>query len=147
MLKNQLNKISFIGVFLIFSLLLLNIKPLYPLYYAKIIIKSKLNKQDIYVPPAEDSHPKCCPSIGRISVPNTWKNLPPDNNIPGLLPGPRPGEQLGLENNKKLSLSTPIRAPLVDNIFPKSCNTKSYCKSQKYNPYNGSYIQCTNNYF
>ena len=96
----------------------------------------------IYVPPAEDSHPKCCPSVNRLSVHNTWKNLPPDNNIPGLLPGPKPGEQLGLENNPDLSLSTPIRAPLLDNIFPKKCNSEdNYSQQVKDNVLKGCLLK------
>ena len=99
---------------------------------------------DIYVPPAENSHPRF----------KNWCSN--DNNIPGILPGPRPGNTLGL-NNTVLSLLTPIKAPLIDNIFPNKCcpDDKSmnrlpirlyYKNIQKCNPYNGSYCQCTNNF-
>ena len=102
-------KISFAIVFLTISLMLLSIKPILP---PVLVVYSGNN--GIYVPPAEDSHFRCCPGIEHLSLPNTWDNKLSSNNIPGLLPGPSPGEQLGLENNPILSLSTPIRAPLVD---------------------------------
>ena len=69
--------------------------------------------KDIYVPPVENSHPKFYLS-GRLNNLNTWDHLAYDNNIPGLLPGPRIGEQLGLENNPLLGLHTPIHTPLMD---------------------------------
>lgn len=131
-------KISFAIIFILVSLIFFNIKILFPSKYITFIKKIYVTKnidpimKDIYVPPAQDSHPKCCPSIGRLSVLNTWDNLPPDNNIPGLLPGPRPGEQLGLENNPELSLSTPIKAPLLDNTFSNKCNAEnSYTRNIK----------------
>jgi len=141
MLMNNWHKIYFILTFLLISLLLLNTKPVIsqehivklsgPSY--KVSLPDPITK-DIYVPPAQNSHPTCCPSVGRLSVPNTWKNLPPDNNIPGLLPGPRVGDQLGLENNPDLSLSTPIKAPLLDNVFPEKCNSEgSYMNKVKDN--------------
>jgi hypothetical protein len=135
MLTNK--KISFAILFVIISLIFFNIRPVFPYKSIKLLnIKKQYpvdpNMKGLYVPPAEDSHPKCCPPAGRLSVPNTWKNLPPDNNIPGLLPGPKSGEQLGLENNSSLSLSTPIRAPLLDNIFPEKCNSEdSYSQQVK----------------
>lgn len=55
----------------------------------------------IHVPPAEDSHPRRCLNMS-------------ENNKPGLLPGPRLGETLGLEDLPDLSLSSPIRAPLLE---------------------------------
>jgi hypothetical protein len=121
----------------------------------------------IYVPPAQFSHPKCCPDAGRLEYPNTWDNLAPDNNIPGLLPGARMGESLGLDNNPNLSLSSPIRAPLLEmkedkpsrkvvNCLNKVINesqvptltSEQYYKKrfEQCNPYGGNYCQCTNNY-
>ncbi len=130
--------------------------------------------REIYVPPVENSHPKCCSDAGRLCIPNTWNNLPPDNNIPGLLPGPRHGEDLGLINDPNLDLRSPIRSPLTNptqqnlltnntSTSPKflSCLNEAIRTSQvptltseqyyrlrfqQCNPYNGSYCQCTNNY-
>ena len=128
-------------IFVLLSLMLFNIQPVIssiPLYKALNINKTIGSidpiMKDIYVPPAQNSHPKCCPQTGRLNYSNTWNNLAHDNNIHGLLPGPRIGDQLGLENNPILSLSTPIRAPLLDNIFPKKCNSESnYMNKIKYN--------------
>jgi hypothetical protein len=93
--------------------------------------------------------------------------VPPDNNIPGLLPGARMGESLGLDNNPNLSLSSPIRAPLLEmkedkpsrkvvNCLNKVINesqvptltSEQYYKKrfEQCNPYGGNYCQCTNNY-
>jgi hypothetical protein len=138
MLMDNWHKISFMVIFVLISLLLLNVKPVITPIYVSLPTKKTLidpTMNGIYVPPAQDSHPKCCPSAGRLSVPNTWNNLPPDNNIPGLLPGPRMGELnsgLGLENNPDLSLSTPIKAPLVNDTFPSACNSEgSYMNKVK----------------
>ena len=94
----------------------------------------------IYVPPAQFSHPKCCAEAGRLGVPNTWRNLAPDNNIPGLLPGPRVGETLGLENQPELSLESPIRAPLVDN--PSSFSQTQQCSDS--HPASPAVLDCLN---
>ena len=112
------NKLLFISIFVIISLILFNVVIILPCTKKKIYITKKI-KSGICVPPAPNSHPKCCPQAGRLKYPNTWNNLPHDNNIPGLLPGPRPGEQLGLHNI--LDLSSPIRAPLLN----------SHCVKQK----------------
>jgi len=37
-----------------------------------------------------------------------------------MLPGPRPGNTLGVNNNLDLILLTPIKAPLIDNVFQVS---------------------------
>lgn len=161
-------------VFVLISLILFSVKPLFPLKYLSKYLsqmsQSQISQIDpamrgIYVPPAQYSHVKS----GQINFPNDWNTLPPDNNIPGLLPGPISGEQLGLENNPVLNLSDPIRAPLLDNQCNqnnfdnkiKKCliaaNKKAtvttmpaslYYKNrfQQCSPYNGSYCQCTNNY-
>jgi len=136
MSNNQWNRLSFMGILLIISLLLLNIRPMYPIDLQIVKLKFPVDpvSKDIYVPPAEDSHRNHYHSVDRINVSNTWKNLQHDNNIPGLLPGPKPGEQLGLENNPELSLLTPIKAPLLDNAFPRKCNSKdNYMNSVKNN--------------
>jgi hypothetical protein len=135
MLSKSWHKVFMMIIFVLLSLMLFNMQPVIPSIplYQVLNINKTMNTinpidpimKDIYVPPAQNSHPKCCPQAGRLKYPNTWNNLAPDNNIPGLLPGPRIGDQLGLENNPILSLSTPIRAPLLDNIFPKKCNSES----------------------
>ena len=141
MLPNNLNKIYFMIIFVLISLLLLNIYPVITTGQIVQFIKSNknLNKnpcsidplmKGIRVPPTQYGHPKCCPQSGRLKYPNTWKYLAPDNNIPGLLPGPRPGDLLGLDNNPDLSLSTPIKAPLVDNIIPTKCKSESNYMNQ-----------------
>ena len=61
-----------------------------------------------------------------------------DNNIPGILPGGIPGDTLGLECKPELNLFTPLPNPPL-------CIKNKMCP--KYNPYNGSYCQCTNNTF
>jgi hypothetical protein len=111
---------------------------------------------DIYVPPLEDSH---------FINSNRWEHVF-SNNIPGLLPGPQPGDTLGLENQPELDLHSPIETPLfsekffpekkikkcLQNIIPNvqipTLNSEGYYKLrfQQCNPYNGSYCQCTNNY-
>ena len=133
MLFKSWNRISTIIIFLIISLLLFNISPVISKQYRTQLpldynicptIPIDPIMKDIYVPPEQNSHPKCCPQGGRIGYPKTWKYLPPDNNIPGILPGPRPGNLLGLNNNPDLSLLTPIKAPLLDNVFPSKCNSE-----------------------
>ena len=151
------NKIYFALMFLFISLCLFNLYPVIPIQNIKICNDRYLIDpimKGIYVPPAQNSH--------RTNS-FAWKYLLNDNNIPGLLPGPVVGEQLGLENNPELSLSTPIKAPLVDNInftsknkniikknpFFNTMPASLYYKYRFYecNPYNGNYCQCTNNYF
>ncbi len=123
MFSKRWNKLSTMLLFILISLILFNIYFVYniPILYLYITPKSpKFHipqidsiMKDIYVPPVENSHPKFCLS-GKLNNINTWDCLTPDNNIPGLLPGPRIGEQLGLENNPLLSLYTPIHTPLMD---------------------------------
>ena len=146
MLFKKMHKIFIIIVLISIISILFNIQ-----YISKNIQYISKNKQymvkntntmdlitkDIYVPPAQYSHSKYCTSHAKLKYPNTWNNLLYDNNIPGLLPGPIIGDQLGLENNPILSLSTPIRAPLVDNIFPKNFYNKY--RFQSCNPYNLCY--------
>jgi hypothetical protein len=184
MLSKYWNRINIIITFLIISLLLFNVFPviskrylnrLPPYYKINSAISIDPIMKDIYVGPEQNSHPKSFLQLGKIEYPKTWKDLEYDNNIPGILPGPRPGNTLGLNNNLALSLLTPIKAPLLDNVFPSQCNSEdSYMKKVKYvslleanekskfdtlpaslyykyrfqqcNPYNGSYCQCTNNY-
>ena len=122
MFSKRWNKLSTILLFILISLILFNTYFVYniPIY---LYITPKSPKYhipqidsimtDIYVPPVENSHPKFCLS-GRLNNLNTWDYLAYDNNIPGLLPGPRIGEQLGLENNPLLGLHTPIHTPLMD---------------------------------
>lgn len=83
--------------------------------------------KDICVPRVKFSHPKCL-----------------DNNIPGILPGPIPGDMLGLEENKDLNLREPIHAPIVD--LPENMLNRYKYRKVTCCPYNGSYCQCTNNY-
>jgi hypothetical protein len=128
MLSKSWHKVFTMVILVLISFILFNIQPVIPsicLYEVSNIktfdtIDPKM--KNIYVPPAQNSHSKYFPQTGRLKYPNTWNNI--DSNIPGLLPGPRIGDQLGLENNPILSLSSPIRAPLLDNIFPK-CNSES----------------------
>lgn len=68
----------------------------------------------------------------------------PDNNIPGILPGPIPGDMLGLEDNDVLNLREPIHAPIVD--LPKEMLDRHKYRKVTCCPFNGSYCQCTNNY-
>ena len=176
MFKNK----EWVMVFVLISLILFSIKPVMSITFSTEILSTNVQTKidpamkEIYVPPAQNSHTNCCPHSGRLKYPNTWEYLPSDNNIPGFLPGPRRGEQLGLEGNPGLNLSDPIRAPLLnpledlnsrqveDNIL-KGCLRLAKEKSsisnrafpvslyykyrfQQCNPYNGSYCQCTNNY-
>ena len=149
MLFKYWNRISTIVIFIIISLVLFNIHPvIYKRYIFKLPIKYNIKSiipidpimKDIYVPPDQNSHPKISPIHGRIGYLKSWNYIQNDNNIPGILPGPRPGNMLGLNNNPSLSLLTPIKAPLLDNIISSKYNF------QQCNPYNGSYSQCTNNY-
>lgn len=166
------NQIARLALFALISMILLSLtRKIYPRYHVLSVLPREFEKPDItgiYVPPAQFSHPKCCASVGRIDIPNTWRNLPPDNNIPGLLPGPRFGETLGLNNNPDLSLETPIKAPILDSPKIKKANpnvlkclnkaindsqsptltSEGYYRKrfEQCNPYNGSYCQCTNNY-
>ena len=97
------------SLFVLISMILMSIK------VKKVYVKKTHKPMDkLLVPPAQYSHMKHFIDNGKIASARTWRGLRPDNNIPGLLPGPRIGEDLGLKNNPILSLSTPIRAPLVD---------------------------------
>lgn len=69
--------------------------------------------KSLMVPPAKYSHMKHFLDKGKLGNAKSWKGLRSDNNIPGLLPGPRIGENLGLSNNPFLSLSTPIISPIT----------------------------------
>lgn len=159
--------------------------PLLPPGENRQVIRPDPEMADIYVPPAEDSHPKPCPvgsplNLQTCSVtmqnppcrpfyPNPgWNNLAPDTNVPGILPGAVPGDDLGLERFPDLSLTSPIRSPLTDlPVAPPPSNKLVNCVSkainqaqvptlnaedyyhlrfEQCNPYGGSYCQCTNNY-
>jgi len=134
------NKIQFSIIFVLISLILLGSSFLNPKIRIWIFHKNPFKRNRIYipsewslcsydtddkileynkkaVPPAAYSHPQSFPLGIRLKYPNTWQNLPPDNNIPGILPGGVPGETLGLEFNPDLNLESPIRAPLVNDIF------------------------------
>ena len=109
--KNSRNRILLMSFFVIVSLILFSFR------LPRIYILTDTNQnietienidpmmKDIYVPPVEDSH---------LTNYKNWNMLKNDNNIPGLRPGPVLGDNLGLENDTILSLSTPIRAPLVN---------------------------------
>ena len=93
-------KISFVVTFVLFSLFLFslvdNTRVIHRRRYPTLPdMEVDPKMRDINVPPAHNSHYT-------------------PNNVPGMLPGPLPGETLGLDNNCRLSLLTPIRAPLVD---------------------------------
>jgi hypothetical protein len=139
MLYKSWNKISTIIIFLVISLLLFNVYPIrskqyiiqLPLEYKiKSTIPIDPIMKDIYVPPDQNSHPKFYQHNGKIGYSKTWQSLQSDNNIPGILPGPRPGNMLGLNNNSSLSLLTPIKAPLLDNVFPSKCNSEGSYMNQ-----------------
>ena len=111
--KNSRNRILLMCFFVIVSLILFSFR-LPRIYILTDTIYENIDNldnidpmmKDIYVPPVEDSH---------LTNYKNWNMLKNDNNIPGLRPGPILGDNLGLENNSVLSLSTPIRAPLVNN--------------------------------
>mgnify|MGYP006422200579 CR=1 FL=1 len=110
-MKDRWIKLYSASLFVLITMILMTIK-----------IKNVCNKKPpvdnsmkgLMVPPAKYSHMKHFLDNGKLGNAKTWKGLRPDNNIPGLLPGPRIGEDLGLKNNPLLSLSTPIVAPLVN---------------------------------
>ena len=82
-------------IFIFLSLVLLHFTKNYKVVYEIQEVDSKL--KDIYVYPTKYSHSLCnCKQ-------NTWGTIP-NNNIPGILPGPVPGDRLGLENDPRLSL-------------------------------------------
>ena len=156
-----LKRLYFGVTFVLISLILFSLFSEKKLLFIMCCNKPDPSMNKLLVPPAEDSH-----RAGLLNFPNTWKNLCGDNNVPGMLPGPRPGEMLGLSSNPDLDLSSPIRAPLLDNPRKTCSITKeNLCKANlkamvktmpaslyyKYSfnqcsPYNGSYCQCTNNY-
>ncbi len=87
----------FVGILLLLWALF-SPRQVVPVVLLKVDPSISLDPQmaDIQVPLAPDSHPLTCS----------------DNNIPGLLPGPRFGETLGLQGN--LDLREPQHGPIME---------------------------------
>lgn len=100
-----MSHLYFIAAFAIILVILFSPKPETPvIYIQKVFSIPHTDSIGIFVPPDEYSH-----SLYPMKNLN-WKEL--HSNKPGLLPGPRFGESLGLDCNPRLTLKTPIVAPI-----------------------------------